>query len=176
MSRRQIRRGTFESNSSSMHSISMSNHAWSKNDLTGLSMGITDDKIYMTFGEFGWGYEEYTDAYHKLQYLLTMVAETECSNCSCVEDYYETEGFQTIEAAVKSYVDCNGIEVISKCKLGEYEWDDCTKTYFDHDGYIDHQSTDGYHSLNDFLNDAGCSAEQFIFDPEVVLIIDNDNH
>ena len=48
--------------------------------------------------------------------------------------------------------------------------------YLEHPGYIDHQSCEDYGCLDHFLNRYGVTLEQFIFDPNVTLITDNDNH
>lgn len=62
--KKTIRQSCFETNSSSMHSISIGEGKL--NDTIGLD---NDGKITLVGGEFGWGYESYDDAYTKANYL-----------------------------------------------------------------------------------------------------------
>ena len=63
---RQVRRGMFETNSSSSHSIVLSK----SKQLTGKILP-EDGRIVIRPGEFGWGEERHTDAYTKASYCLT---------------------------------------------------------------------------------------------------------
>ena len=108
----------------------------------------SDGCIHSQLGEFGWGYDRYDNQETKLSYALTMVAESEGFN-------EESEGFKMISDLIKEKTGCD-LVIDSYC------------------GYIDHQSC--YPSLKDFLDDWGISLERFIFDGDVELIIDNDNH
>lgn len=67
---RKIRHSAFETNSSSMHSISV--------DSTTRNMEKFGDTVEVTLGEFGWGYESYNDPLSKLSYVLTYIHT--CSN------------------------------------------------------------------------------------------------
>jgi hypothetical protein len=58
--------GNFETNSSSSHSISLDHGT--KEFGCGSWKGV--ESIEIMGCEFGWGYEEYNDAYHKASYLL----------------------------------------------------------------------------------------------------------
>ena len=65
MTNQLIRKGTFETNSSSSHCITI-------DDSTELfeSLPVNDDGyVVLTGGEFGWGYEEYNDALTKANYI-----------------------------------------------------------------------------------------------------------
>jgi hypothetical protein len=63
-----IRKGVFETNSSSTHSITIADSGKLQNTLP-----ITDGKIFVTCEEFGWEQEVHTDAYTKLSYLKTNI-------------------------------------------------------------------------------------------------------
>ncbi len=64
-----IRNNVFETNSSSMHSISLSNKDNFTPDISGVK--LTKEKVFISGNtEFGWGYEEYNDAGSKIMYLL----------------------------------------------------------------------------------------------------------
>lgn len=163
---RQIRNGVFETNSSSMHSLSIK-----KGGTYGtLLVDEYENKVITCFGEFGWGYDCYRDPANKLSYLVTMLVETN-GNCYSIEELCETEEFQEINSVVAEYCNCDGVLIDEKIEQvnynGEYyEWNE-------HSGYIDHQSVMNIHDL---LNCYDCTIEEFIFNEGVMLIIDNDNH
>lgn len=62
-----VRRGVFESNSSSTHTVAVANFEYSIDDALNL-------KEHISVGEFGWGYDEYNDSINKLSYFLTYAA------------------------------------------------------------------------------------------------------
>lgn len=165
----KIRRNVFETNSSSTHSVSIIRG--NKPESQGLVIDKETKKVKVSFGEFGWDRNEYTDPLTKLSYLLTMTAETEAIHNPNVTDFFKTEGFQAINNLICEKLDCEGIYITSTIEI------DPTSNYYHMciDGYIDHQSCESYHSLKDFLNDYSLDIEEFIFNPEVVLITDNDN-
>ncbi len=171
--KRVKRAGVFETNSSSMHSVSVrKSNPYFDYDL---EVDDYDDYVHSRFGEYGWEIESYWEPYEKLSYALTMVAETE--QYKSEEEFYKTKGFQDINNLIKEKCNCEG--VIIDCpgfELHTYDWLGELRTYMDHNGYIDHQSTEDYKSLEDFLNDWDVSLEEFIFNTEVILHTDNDNH
>ena len=163
---RQVRNGVFETNSSSMHSLSISKHG----TYGTLPVDEFENKVITHFGEFGWGYDTYRDPETKLSYLVTMLVETN-GDCYSIEELCETEEFQEINSVIAEYCNCDGILIDEKIEQANYdgkyyEWNE-------HTGYIDHQSVIGIHGLLDYYD---CTLEEFIFDEGVVLIIDNDNH
>ena len=169
--KRQVRCGVFETNSSSSHAVSVSRRSEPYYDTYELTESIDSDGVlHSEFGEFGWGIDSYTDAETKLQYALTMVVETECSDAKSIDDFYATEGFNALKNAVCERLNCTDLVVDSKC---EYNSD---YDYLSRDGYIDHQSCEDYRSLQDFLNDYDVTLDDFIFNDNVKLIIDHDNH
>lgn len=174
---RQIRKNVFETNSSSTHSVSVSSKNSSYDSYDCLDpFKDYDNKVYVKFGEFGWEICDYDTPYKKLQYVVTMLVETEGNNITCVDDLFETDGFKLINDAVADYCDCDGIWIDEDMKLDSYEWDNKTHYYISHNGYIDHQSCEDYSSVQDFLDDYGVDITKFIFDSGVVVHTDNDNH
>jgi len=194
--KRIIRQGIFETNTSSSHSVTIKN--WEKRlEFVKHNLPSPDDiwnKISMDFGEFGWEVEDYTDAYTKLQYALTMAITSESrmkfydpdndykstiiagrTPILSKEDFYNTESFKLINECVKEHCNCNGIEIVSDIYWEKYN-DTPAKGYTIFEGYIDHQSSEDYKSLKEFLDSWGVSIEEFIFSPDVVLHTDNDNH
>ena len=186
--KKQIRNKVFETNSSSCHSLSINTNVTpylSPHLKSAISKA--DNMLHIRFGEFGWGYDEYTNPYDKLQYALTMVLETEGRTA---DDFYETEGFKAINELIKNFLSCDGIAIDSEITQKTYyhhKWDDKNMeyiedrsrppyTWLESDGYIDHQSHEDYDNLNDFLFDYSVSLFDFIFNPGIKLIIDNDNH
>ena len=184
---RQIRKRIFETNSSSTHSVSITNP---KLDLSQLDEYVdpADHYIHIQFGEFGWGYDEYEDAYNKLAYLLTMILETQHatfgrSGFTTLEEFYMLDDFILLESIVTEVAkDCKGINIFNDgFKFNPYDDPEIdikneSHGWLDHEGYIDHQSCEDYRCLADFLEDWGVSIEDFIFDENIQLVIDNDNH
>ena len=152
-----VRNGVFETNSSSTHSVSIRKTPFTMyyNDI---EVSEIDNKVHTKLGQFGWGPEIFCDTSTRLSYLVTMLY---CTEVKYDESNIEgTNGFKEIEDIVKNFCKCDGLVIENN--VG--------------DPYIDHQSCEDYHSINDFLDDYGLSIEEFIFSPCVELIIDNDNH
>ena len=105
---------------------------------------------------------------NKLSYLITMIGElyniegwynyNNQSNESMRHEMEEIEDYQKVNELIKTACKCDGIYIDS---------------FY---GYIDHQSYEDYHCIDDFLNDWGTDLVNFIFNPNVTVIIDNDNH
>ena len=180
--KKQIRVGVFETNSSSTHSVSIGN---GEKELLGLykyeeynlltHQYFEDNYIHVTFGEFGWEQKTYNDIITKLEYALTMLVclQHDAEGIKTIEDFYALPEFQEINQLVANHCDCDGILIDLS---SEAEFGFKGGYYLEHPGYIDHQSCEDYGCLDDFLNRYGVTLEQFIFDPNVTLITDNDNH
>jgi len=169
---KKIRYNAFESNSSSSHSLLIKKPR--RMNYECIKAEPYDNLVHIEFGEFGWGIDTYYDAEIKLSYAATMVAETEEFNSE--DEFYQTAGMKAINELVKEKCHCNGVVVdYPNFQIESYTWNGETKHYMSHNGYIDHQSCD-YKSLQDFLDAWGITLERFIFDDNVGLLIDNDNH
>ena len=171
-----IRHSVFETNSSSTHSVTIPTTV-TRNMFylpTSLWPDLLDNKVHVSLGEFGWGYDKYTNPFDKLSYLCTMLVETEGRNVPTREELYETEGFRNLNETISQYCNCKGIEIISK--LETRKWREDGQLYLSHYGYIDHQSCESYRTLQDFLDHYRVSIKDFVFNSGIALIIDNDNH
>lgn len=144
--KRQIRRNVFETNSSSMHSLTVKKLGITEY----LHVDEVENKVIVEYGEFSWGYDVYDDPETKLSYLITMLSQYSCGNI------YDTDEFKEINDIVAKRCECDGILI-----------DDSSY------GYVDHQSIE---KIDDLMDEYGCSIEEFIFDKGIKLIIDNDNH
>lgn len=182
--KRVIRRGVFETNSSSTHSVSIVGkndytHTIDVNDLPTPRDLVVDrryNKVITHFGEFGWGPLVYNDPAVKLSYLITMVAETEAKHIEAKEQYFETEGFKLINDTIASKLNCDGVLLEDNIDISTYNYANGDQTsYIKIDGYIDHQSYEPFDSLKEFLDHYDVSAEDFIFDDNCLLFILNDN-
>lgn len=156
---KQIRQNTFETNSSSSHSITISN----KGHFDANALPVVDyykgtkDCVVLTGGEFGWGYEYYDDALTKANYLATFVKTVELYNHD-MSKYREM------------LVEC--IKEVSGCKSVVFDLGSPNKWGSIDGAYIDHQSEET--GLDAFVS--ADALKHFIFNRKSVLVIDNDNH
>jgi hypothetical protein len=142
--KRVTRKGMFETNSSSTHSIVLSY----ENKFTPDKLPITNGEIHIYPGEFGWGPDEFTDAATKASYALTHVKDIECAD--------------SLEMLRKVIEEETGLTAFFY-PLGReeyYQW-----------GYIDHQSR----GVGSEAFESERALRNFIFNPESILVIDNDN-
>jgi hypothetical protein len=107
-----IRQSVFETNSSSTHSISISD----KSDFTTIHPE-GDGNIYLNGGEFGWEIEEYTDPLTKANYCAIDNASNE-------------ERVEMLKRVIKEHTKAN--DVIINANTEDYK----SKYH----SYIDHQS------------------------------------
>jgi hypothetical protein len=158
---KQIRQNVFETNSSSTHSLTISNKALKPSTLS----PDPYKAIEVSFGEYGWGPDTLTTQEERLSYLCTMFWELECKGLTDVSTIVDKHGYITIDAAVTKHTGCHisltGITV----RYGSLAID----------GYVDHQSsTDEYKDIAGFLAQNELTAEEFIFgDVEVDISDDN---
>ncbi len=147
MKMKVTRRGVFEPNSSSTHTITIAGgmpYRDYKTDRLSADKGIC--RIHP--GEYGWEERTYTDAATKASYCLTWAKQ-----------YGRPEHLEALRRVIRL---AHGVVVEFVESIDEhYKW-----------GYIDHQSDDvggqafeNYETLRDF-----------IFNPASVLETDNDNH
>lgn len=116
----KIRQGVFETNSSSVHSLTFNRKGLKKCLLKPNAEG----KIRVSLGHFGKDSNIYDTQSKKLSYLMTScyyLAGMDLGNM------YNSREFKDIEEAVMEYTGCSGIEVYGESKA-----------------YIDHQSVPEY--------------------------------
>ena len=174
---RKIRRKVFETNSSSVHSISFTSGYVPKYDPWkeerepgGLVADDETNRVPCHFGEFGREKATYTTKQDRLSYLLTMIAETEGYHLECVDDFYELPGYKLLDEMIAKECNCDGIEIADRMEIDIYE----KKSYLSIDGFIDHQSCE-YRNLQEFLDDQNISAKEFVFGEGVEITTGDDN-
>ena len=156
----KIRRSTFETNSSSMHSLSI------EGNTPDYSYVIDEKGIINTeFGEFGWEVMDYNDPMTKLSYILTMVAEI--YEPATEDEFYENDDFKKIEEEVCAGTGALGIRIVNPGFETE-------NGYNFHKGYIDHQSCD-FSNIDEFLRSNGVTLKDYLFNSGVIVHTDNDN-
>lgn len=147
----QVRQNVFETNSSSMHSLVISN----KDRGYDYDLPVDENGVLtISFGEFGWGPEILKEPLEKISYVIT----DRCSVGSL--DFDEKEALES--EIVKEVIDlikskCPNVKDVKIQRSGSY-W-----PY----GYVDHESQGtSYKDKN---------LEHLIFSNSVIIIIDNDN-
>ena len=168
MRRKVIRNSVFETNSSSCHSVSVQGKSESNYYII-----VNGDTVEVKLDEYGWSGYPCDDFYSKLAYALSMVLHTEYPDFNhWDEDFWVDQNIlETLDGyklLLKSVNEHSGF----KCKKIAIIRIDSDFPY----GYIDHQSCEGYNSLQDFLDDWNVDVDRFLFDDNVVVHIDNDNH
>ena len=120
---KQIRKGVFETNSSSVHSLQISREGLEPSNLE----INKDGNIEVEFGAFDKDERIYNTQYEKLQYLLSFIAYNRgfYYNPSDLDDLYECYDFNNVCEAICDYTGAKGIVIVG-----------------DKDAYIDHQSMD----------------------------------
>lgn len=157
--KRTIRRGVFETNSSSMHSISITEEEEGQDKNIGETHGV----VVGYFGEYGWGYERLTTPLEKLSYVLTSLPYL-IGDVTELDDYTESVYVRWLGEMVKDYT---GSEL--EIQGGECQYHPM--------GYIDHESTG---ILRDYWSEEEegfkSNMRDLIFSSKYTIVIDNDNN
>ena len=150
--KRQIRRGTFETNSSSTHAICITKSEYRHNSFS---------HIDFETGEFGWENDEYDSLYNKASHLITAILS-----------FDKDEADENLQK-LKDILDSNNIEyTLPELKVDSWEYGGKTRYYYDIDGYIDHSG-----ETKDFVNDVLSDSDKlfrYLFGNSVI-ITGNDN-
>lgn len=164
-----IRKNVFETNSSSMHSVSYSPKKDNAQlDLAKLKEEYNGKTIVGTFGEYGWGYDLLCSLEEKLSYVLTSIRYFDDvideDSVNVLDAFKENKYFKWLAEIFHEYLGC---ELDVELKADEYY----------KMGYVDHQSTD---TLNGYIHDNEdqfkMSMMQLLLDDSYTIIIDNDNN
>lgn len=167
--RKQIRTGTFETNSSSMHSLVILDK---KSKLSPSNLPVSSDGILkIETGEFGWGYEMLETQLEKTEYLFTLLC--------CYEGIESQEDLEDNMTYIEWVEKLEKYAGIKKVLITNF------------DGYVDHQSCcspdeflSAYRTVDAFDEDiwedekSVSERSQFlevIFDDNVKIEIANDN-
>ncbi len=171
--KRKIRAGTFETNSSSMHSLVVENFSEKFSPHNIEASSLKKDKngnIHVRLGEYGWGKKMLDTQQKKLNYLVTsIVCYKGIDNQEDLEDDYD---FRELSSEICEHAEAKGI-IVNNFE-GEY--------------YIDHESNNGINGEfvgNVFIEykDNGTieeesfsvSAVEVVFNSEIKISISNDN-
>ena len=155
----QIRKNVFETNSSSTHSLVVSNKDRGYNYNLPVEAGV----LTIPFGEFGWGPDILSTPIEKLSYVLTDridlcdIPEEITGDDDAIQDYIMSSSLvEEVVDAIKY--------ACPEVKEVRFEIGDSWYPF----GYVDHQSCGTSH-------DADLSLEEIIFSNRVIIMIDNDN-
>lgn len=175
--RSTIRRGVFETNSSSSHSVTVRGewNEYSQDYSDDLHCNVDPDtnKIILSPDGYGWGYDTLVTPEQKLCYLVAQVLESAQREIdwnlkwSVFKEYPK---FKALDDFIKTHSKYDGIILWNKRKDRPYEDDEVISD----DIYVDHQSY--YGDVDEFLRDWRIDLERYLFDYNVQVIIDNDNH
>ena len=161
----QIRMNTFETNSSSMHSLQILPKETGK--ITSVKDILEDERINISSEgvltinssydlDFGWGFEILTSFYDKLCYIIASRVE--------IDDDNTITGLDEIEEAVNEI-----IPEIKKIKLPVEKDDEGNSIIYS--GSIDHESIGTFPSGSSVKN-----IKRFLSENKNFIIIDNDNN
>jgi hypothetical protein len=153
-----IRNGVFETNSSSMHSISL-NVAQDEYEPIKPATGKSKNReLTISCGEYGWGPDSCSSWGEKLSYVITSIKAN--SDVASIEDMQNHRFFKLVKEVVHDFT---GMKMVVDSL----------------EGYIDHQSVD---MLSDYLDDKKSDEDfmndikELIFNKKYTIVIDNDNH
>lgn len=168
--KKQIRRSVFETNSSSVHSITIA----LTNSYEDTINSLEDDVIGFHFGEFGWGYEEYDSVDNKASYLWTGIV------CS---DYFTPEQIKQVKENIKNVLSKHGLSgYFEPYETCSYETSDGgTRVYCRpiNYGYVDHAYC-LYEWFDELFPNHGEDIDEemlmrYLFNPESYIQTGNDN-
>ena len=173
--KRVIRRGVFETNSSSMHSIVVTKENLIKNEDVYLwhgKLNLYNDDLEFDRSPF----EILSTPKRKMCYAIASILPksfyghiTEDEDGVPVADEYLVGKFDEFDQlASKLFDGCNGIDYPTDTKHNDkYEWD------VPYCGYVDHDSAS---LLTKFLDKEGITLYEFISNPKYIVVIDGDEY
>lgn len=178
-----IRKGVFETNSSSSHSLVVSEQGgFEPFNIPTNSKG----QVACLFGEYGWGGPTLYSQRDKLTYLTTYVASAECprylsNNDDPVKEFRRTKGYKLIDKFLQKYSNGFNLQALKK-ELKLIKGEDGYSVEFP--GYIDHQSIafnpkDKRNRFNGdlafWLDERNETVESVILNSRISIEISNDN-
>lgn len=158
----KIRKGVFETNSSSVHSICISG-----DDRYEIETPDYEGTAIVEGGEYGWGYETLHGMSEKLSYVFTSIQYYDHDlerNIIDPDRVMESPLFQKLAKVVKDYT---GLTLMPRLFNDQYS----------PMGYIDHQSIDlmdEYWKAPEIMFDG--MMRELLFNHKIYIEIDNDNH
>ncbi len=147
-----IRKGVFETNSSSTHSI----HIEMDKNFTPSWRATPDEVIEIEGGEFGWAVEDYYDFYSKAAYILSDNA----GELSADDDILSLTNIMLLREVIMEVTGAKDVRFVPR-KDKYCPW-----------GYVDHQS---WGTSEDACVDKE-TLKAFLFNQRSYVHTDNDNH
>ena len=95
----QTRYGIYETNSSSMHSLSFDNSA------VATEVDNETKRIVLGTGEYGWGYEELTEPLEKMDYLAIETEHSETKKQMLLDAITKVYPYANIDFYYSGYID-----------------------------------------------------------------------
>lgn len=168
--KKQVRQGVFETNSSSVHTITISDTDGYQKELNEYSGKV----VGFSSGEFGWEHEEYISLDEKASYLWTGIV-----TCSM----YTPEQIEKIKENITSVLMEHGVNAwFENYEIDEYTATDGTKrvfcnfprfSYIDHAACLDSWFNELFPNDGEEIN--GDMLLWFLFNPDSSIITGNDN-
>lgn len=154
----KIRQGTFETNSSSVHTLCIANKKVDMHDFEGMTLVVTT-------GEYGWNHEPLNDICSRASYLYTAQLYSLYCKYSTTNKKFK-QGVSNIQNAWCSILSKYGIAV---------EFD---SLHYDEYGFIDDCGIDHCDELADWV-DSTINHEhsflKYLFNDDSIIYISNDN-
>ncbi len=174
---KNIRQGLFETNSSSQHTLVVTDRSFDADHKYLDKYLVTDSKgrIHFSLDEYGWEQYWIRGIYEKIAYALTYAFYMHLPMSSAKATDIANDIWNG--TATDDYEDLTELFEFIKRHL-MYEYDSIVISGAE-DAYIDHQSYFG--SLSSFLssavseNNAPITLEEYVFNSDVMLRISNDN-
>ncbi|WP_373261977.1 hypothetical protein [Hungatella hathewayi] len=156
----KIRQSVFETNSSSIHSLSLAKDGFEKCNIP-IKRKKIDGKfrrfLVVKLSRFGKDYHVYTEQSEKFSYLVTLSYLLDGGYD--VENMQQSYAYKRMEEEICKYCKCDGIMV-----------DDMSLD----DAEIDHQTITDYSSISDFIYNMGVDYVTFVFNKHAELKTDSD--
>lgn len=149
---RTIRYGVFETNSSSVHTIT-----FSRRNIKPSEFRLDKDgKILMSYGSFGKEEAVYDDQYTKLQYLVTLIGYL-CPYPYGDEEWHEHYDARELEEALIEYMPaCTGIKIVDDGSEPDIDHQSIPYGYVDFINLWNHEAVQNFIFNNDILLETGC--------------------
>lgn len=148
----QIRRGVFETNSSSVHSICIATES-NRSPLK---------TIYINAGDFGWEHDFLYSPSEKMSYLVTALYDSNAYDVATTDEMFGKLLTWLKEEDI-------GYEVNIKKELARYR----SGLYYSINGYVDH--AEGCGAFLDYVFASKENMLNYLFSPDSFIITGNDN-
>lgn len=161
----KIRKGVFETNSSSVHTIAIAKEGLEKPSLRVKRKkidGTFHRFIYVPLGVFDKHFELFTTQEEKLSYIVTLAYMLDGNQS--IENLKDKWNYEYLRDEILKYCNENGLNV------EDFYIDPKTCN----EAYIDHQTLSNYYSIDDFYSVMGLRYTDFVFNKYVALQTDCD--